>query len=153
MGVLIGCEFSGVVRDAFLAAGHDAVSCDLLPTESPGPHMMCDVMAAVMSQKWDIIILHPPCTALAVSGNSTYGHGCKKHDLRIAASTWTKNLFDAALCQATVGVALENPVGVLQSLAGMKCSQYIHPWMFDHSEQKKKDGFVVAQPTTAYSYK
>lgn len=136
--VLVGCEFSGVVRDAFLAAGHDAISCDLLPTDSQGPHMACDVMEAVLSQKWDIIILHPPCTALAVSGNSTYGYGCKKHDLRLVAVTWTKKLFDTALCQAVVGVALENPVGVLPRMAGMECSQYIHPWMFGHMEQKKK---------------
>jgi len=68
MRVLIACEFSGVVRDAFRARGHDAVSCDLLPTERPGPHVVGDVRQ-LLGEPWDLVIGHPPCTFLAVSGN------------------------------------------------------------------------------------
>ena len=68
MRVLVACEFSGIVRDAFLDVGHDAWSCDLLPTEVPGPHYQCDVFEAIAAKSWDIMIAFPPCTHLAVSG-------------------------------------------------------------------------------------
>src|SRR5690625_2208449 len=114
MKVLVACEFSGVVRDAFLARGHDAISCDLLPTESPGPHYQGDVFDLLnRGASYDLIIMHPPCTALAVSGNSTYGEGQPRHAERLKSAAWTRRLWDAAL-NAAPRVALENPVGVLQ---------------------------------------
>lgn len=75
MRVLVACEYSGVVRDAFIKRGYDAISCDLLPTDSEGPHIQGDCVEVIESQKWDLIIMHPPCTALTVAGNSTYGEG------------------------------------------------------------------------------
>ncbi|WP_404402964.1 DNA cytosine methyltransferase [Idiomarina seosinensis] len=132
MKVLVACEFSGVVRDAFLDRGHDAVSCDLLQTESPGPHVVGDCFDAISSQRWDLIIMHPPCTALAVSGNRWYGKGCEKHDERLKAIDWTVGLFGLAKRQS-VRVCMENPVGVLP----IKPTQYVQPWQFGHGETKK----------------
>ena len=85
--VLVGCEFSGVVRRAMRARGHDAWSCDLLPAEDNSPfHIQDDIMRVLRqspTDSWDLIILHPPCTAIALSGNSTYGRGLPKHSERI----------------------------------------------------------------------
>lgn len=131
---LIGCEYSGIVRDAFLRRGHDAISCDLLPTDSPGPHMQCDVAEAVKSCRWDLIILHPPCTALAVSGNRWYGRGMPRHQERLDALAWTLDLWELAKERAD-SVAMENPVSVL--FTGMDNVQYIQPWQFGHGETKK----------------
>lgn len=132
MRVLVGCEYSGRVRDAFIKRGHDAVSNDLLSTESPGPHIQGDVFEAVMMGGWDLIILHPPCTALAVSGNRWYGRGMPKHSERVEAIRWTVRLWNYAKANA-VRVCMENPVGVLP----MKPTQYIQPWEFGHGETKK----------------
>lgn len=135
MRVLIGCEESGIVRDAFLRRGHEAYSCDLLDTRSPGPHYQCDVLE-VIPLGWDIIILHPDCTYLAVSGNRWYGKTSENHYKRIEAMKWTEALWLFAKNNAK-GVALENPVGVLgQTLLG-KATQYIQPWEFGHGETKK----------------
>jgi len=137
MRVLVGCEESGIVRDAFAALGHDAWSNDLIPARNGGKHLqMCVKEAIRQPSGWDIIILHPPCTALAVSGNSTYGNGMPKNAERFAAIEWTKHLWVLANQHATVGVALENPVGVLfPHLNGYL--QYIQPYQFGHMEQKK----------------
>lgn len=132
MKVLVACEYSGVVRDAFIAKGHDAISCDLLPTDKPGPHIQGDCIEAIKSRQWDLIIMHPPCTALAVSGNRWYGRGMPKHDERLKAIRWTVRLFETAKDYAD-RVAMENPVGVLP----MPPAQYIHPWQFGHGETKK----------------
>ena len=87
MKVLIGCEFSGVVRRAMRARGHDAWSCDLLPAEDHSAyHIQGDIMQVLQKSPaglWDLIILHPPCTAIALSGNSTYGRGMPKHRQRL----------------------------------------------------------------------
>ncbi len=69
MKVLVACEFSGIVRDAFLKKGHDAISCDLLPTESPGPHIQDDVLNH-LNENWDLMIAHPPCTYICNGGNN-----------------------------------------------------------------------------------
>ena len=90
MKVLVACEYSGTVRDAFLAKGHEAVSCDLLETDVPGPHYQGDIFD-MLCQEWDLIIAHPPCTALAVSGNAHYGQGMAKHAERIEAAKWTES--------------------------------------------------------------
>ena len=136
MKILVACEYSGTVRDAFIKRGHDAISCDLLPTDSPGPHIQGDCIP-VIKQGWDIIIMHPPCTALTVAGNSTYGEGQPKYQQRLEAVEWTVNLWELAKQNALIGVCMENPVGVLPRMGGIKPAQYVQPWMFGHMEQKK----------------
>lgn len=136
MKILVACEYSGTVRDAFIKRGHDAVSCDLLPTDIPGPHIQGDCVEAI-KQGWDIIIMHPPCTALTVAGNSTYGEGQLKYQQRLEAVEWTVALWNLAKSHARVGVCMENPVGVLPRMGGIKPAQYVQPWMFGHMEQKK----------------
>lgn len=150
MRVLVACEYSGRVRDAFIARGHDAMSCDLLPTDADGPHHQGDVYD-VLNQSWDLIIAHPPCTALTVAGNRTYGEGQPKYAERLAAVSWTVALWDA--CKAVAPrVCFENPVGVLPRLGGMPKPSYVHPWQFGHTEQKKTGLFLhnlpALQPTT-----
>ena len=136
MKVLVACEYSGTVRDAFRAKGHDAISCDLLPTDIDGPHIQGDCVEVIRSQQWDLIIMHPPCTALTVAGNSTYGEGQPKYGERLKAVACTVDLWETAK-QHSVAVCMENPVGVLPRLGGLKPSQYIQPYQFGHLEQKK----------------
>lgn len=136
MRVLVACEYSGRVRDAFIAKGHDAVSCDLLPTDTPGPHIQGDCVEVIKRGGWDLIIMHPPCTALTVAGNGTYGEGRRKYAERLEAVKWTVALWETAKRNAK-SVAMENPVGVLPRLGGIKPAQYVQPYMFGHMEQKK----------------
>ena len=145
MNVLIGCEYSGVVRDAFSRKGHNSWSCDLLPTESVGNHYQIDVMEAILRQKWDIIILHPPCTKVAVSGNRWYGKGTERYNEREWAVRWTQKLWNLAtsVCDK---VALENPVGVLNALGNFPAPQYIQPWQFGHGETKKTGLWLSGLP-------
>lgn len=130
MKVLVACEYSGVVRDAFIRAGHDAVSCDLLPSDSDfGPHVQGDVLD-VLAQGWDLMIAHPPCTDLAVSGARHFA--AKRADGRQQAALD----FVRALLEAPVPrVALENPVSIISSQI-RKPDQIIQPWMFGHPETK-----------------
>lgn len=133
MQVLIACESSGTVREAFRALGHDAWSNDLLPADDGSPHhIQGDCVAAIQSRQWDLIIMHPPCTALAVSGNRWYGKGMPRHNERLEAINWTVALFELAK-QHAPRVAMENPVGVLP----VPATQYIQPWQFGHGETKK----------------
>ena len=126
--VLVACEFSGIVRDAFAARGHDAVSCDLLPTERPGPHLQMPVFGA-LNASWDLMVAHPPCTHLAVSGARWWLDKQEEQSLAI--------LFVKMLAEAKVPrIAIENPVGIL-STAWRKPDQYIQPWQFGHGETKK----------------
>ena len=129
MRVLIACEFSGVVRDAFIKRGHDAVSCDLLPTEKPGPHIQGDVLS-VLNDGWDLMIAHPPCTHLASSGARHFA--AKKADGRQQQGIDFFMLF-AKSCIAKV--CIENPVGIMSSLY-RKPDQIIQPWQFGHPESK-----------------
>lgn len=132
--VLVACEFSGKVREAFRKLGHDAWSNDLLPADDGSEfHIQDDCMEAIKSRQWDLIIMHPPCTALAVSGNRWYGKGMPKHNERLESIKWTLDLWELAKSHARIGVAMENPVGVLP----MKPTQYIQPWQFGHGETKK----------------
>lgn len=140
MRVLIRCEYSGVVRDAFIAMGHDAISCDLLPTDKPGPHYQGDLFD-MLDEKWDLIIAHPPCTALTVAGNSTYGEGMAKHNERLESAAWTKSLWNACVA-VSHRVCFENPVGVLPRIGGFHKPHYVQPWMFGHMEQKKTGLFL-----------
>lgn len=135
MKVLVLCEYSGTVRDAFIARGHDAISCDLLPTDSPGPHYQGDAFD-MLNQNWDLIIAHPPCTALAVSGNAWYGEGQPKYHERLISCEWTRQLWDKCL-EVSPRVCFENPVGVLTRLAKFPKPSYVQPWQHGHTEQKK----------------
>lgn len=127
MKVLVACEFSGIVRDAFLRRGHDAMSCDLLPTESPGPHYQGDVMD-VINDHGDMMIAHPPCTHLAVSGAR---HFYKKQAEQCDALKFVRRLLDAPISK----IALENPVSIISTHI-RKPDQTIQPWMFGHGETK-----------------
>lgn len=129
MKVLVGCEFSGVVRDAFIRAGHDAMSCDLLPTESPGPHYQGD-LRDVLDYPWDIAIFHPPCTDLSVSGARHFY--AKRLDGRQQASV----SFFMSLAKADIPrIAIENPICIMSSL-WRKPDQVMQPWQFGHPETK-----------------
>lgn len=129
MRVLVACECSGIVRDAFLARGHDAMSCDLEPTEAPGPHYQGDVRD-VLGDNWDLIVAHPPCTHLAVSGARWFPE--KRADGRQQNAV----SFFLLLANAPAPrVAVENPVGIMSSIYG-EPSQVIQPWQFGHPEFK-----------------
>lgn len=145
--VLIGCEVSGVVRDEFRKAGHEAYSCDVQKGE--GLHIQGDVVDAIKSRRWRFIGLHPPCTALAVSGNAHYAKGKAKHAARIGALDWTSTLWDLARNCATA-CYLENPVGVLSRRIG-KPTQTIQPHQFGHDASKATclwlHGLPPLQPT------
>lgn len=128
MRVLVACEFSGVVRDAFIAKGHDAWSCDLLPTESPGPHIQGDIFGE-LGRGWDMMIAFPPCTHLAVSGARWFKG--KEHLQKDAID------FAVSLMRADIQrIAMENPVGIL-STKYRKPDQIIQPWMFGEDASKK----------------
>ena len=129
--VLIACEYSGTVRDAFLARGHDAMSCDLLPTDRPGPHYQGDVRD-VLDQGWDLMIAHPPCTYLSVSGMHWTARGIRDPQLTEDALDFVRLLLDAPVSR----IALENPVSVISSRI-RKPDQIIQPWMFGHDASKK----------------
>lgn len=144
MRVAVLCEYSGVVRDAFIARGHDAISCDLLPTDKPGPHYQGDALD-MLEQRWDLIIAHPPCTALTVAGNSTYGEGQPKYNERLASVKWTVDFWNACKKSAK-RVCMENPVGVLRRLGEMHAPQFIQPYQFGHMEQKKTGLFLHELP-------
>jgi site-specific DNA-cytosine methylase len=127
--VLIACEYSGTVRDAFLRLGHDALSCDLLPTEVPGPHYQGSVFD-VIDYPWDLMIAHPPCTHLSVSGARHFA--AKQLDGRQHAAA----SFFLRLAKADIPrIAIENPVCVMSSLY-RKPDQTIQPWQFGHGETK-----------------
>ena len=129
MRVLIACEFSGVVRDAFIRGGAEAMSCDLLPTEVPGPHYQGDVRD-VLNYPWDLMIAHPPCTDLSVSGARHFE--AKRLDGRQQASV----SFFMMLAKADIPqIAIENPVSVMSSL-WRKPDQVIQPYQFGHGETK-----------------
>jgi len=127
--VLVACEYSGTVRDAFIRAGHDAVSCDILPTEQPGPHIQDDVLNH-LNDGFDLMIAHPPCTDLAVSGAAWFAS--KRADGRQrAALEFVRRLM---LCDIP-RICIENPVSIISTHL-RKPDQVIHPWQFGHMEQK-----------------
>ena len=127
--ILVGCEFSGIVRDAFLAKGHDAVSCDLLDTETPGPHIKGSVLDH-LDDGWDLAIFHPPCTRLTVAGARWFkGH----EDEQREAIAFCEALWNCGILR----IAIENPIGVLSTRSSLgKPTQIIQPWMFGHGETK-----------------
>ena len=131
MKILIACEFSGIVRDAFIARGHDAVSCDLLPTERPGPHIQGDVLEH-LEDGWDMMIAHPPCTYLAVAGL----HYSKKNPQRMEKTREAIRFFLRLYNAPIERVAVENPVGIVNT-EFRKPNQIIDPFMFGTPERKK----------------
>lgn len=144
LNVLVACEYSGTVRDAFIARGHRAISLDLLPTDKSGPHHQGDAVVYLESLtdlNLDLIIAHPECTKLCVSGNSTYGEGKPRYAERVASARWTENFWRLAKLKAK-SVAFENPVGVLNRLTEMPKPHYVQPWQFGHLEQKKTGLFL-----------
>jgi hypothetical protein len=146
MKVLVACEFSGIVRDAFIEKGHDAISCDLLDSERPGPHFKGDIRPFLVSNNWDLLIAHPPCTHTCVSGNGTYaGTPARQEGIEFF------RLFLEADCPR---IAVEHPVSVI-STAIRRPTQYIQPWQFGHPESKKTGlwlkGLPKLEPTNVLS--
>lgn len=126
MNILVGCEFSGIVRDSFIAAGHNAVSCDLLPSERPGPHIQGDIRN-ILFQEWDMRILFPPCTYLCRSGARWWKERQEEQKSAIE--------FFMLFTHLPGKWAIENPIGIMSSLY-KKPDQIIQPWMFGHAETK-----------------
>jgi len=138
--VLVGCEESQTITKALREAEHEAFSCDLEPTRgNPEWHLQQDIMQVVPSRYWDLIILHPDCTAMAVSGNRWYGKGMPMNDKRLAQVEWTKRLWELAVLHSD-RVALENPVSVIFS--HLPNVFYLQPWEHGHGETKKT-GFAL----------
>lgn len=127
MRVLVACELSGVVRDAFLRRGHEAMSCDLLPSETPGPHYQGDALD-ILNDGWDLMIAHPPCTHLAVSGARYFKF---KFVQQAQALDFVRALLNAPIPR----ICLENPVSIISTRI-RKPEQIIQPWMFGHDASK-----------------
>lgn len=127
MRVLVACEFSGAVREAFAAQGHDAWSCDLLPTEVPGQHIVGDVLE-VLGDGWDLMVAHPPCTHLAVSGARWWKDKAQE---QADALEFVRALMAAPIDR----IAIENPISKISS-AIRKPDQIVQPWQYGHGETK-----------------
>lgn len=142
MRVLVACEYSGRVRDAFRALGHDAMSCDLLPTEVQGPHYEGDVFD-IIDDGWDLMIAHPPCTHLAVSGARWFKDKVAE---QAEALAFVRRLLDAPIPR----IALENPISIISSRI-RRPDQIIQPWQFGHGETKATclwlKGLRLLEPT------
>ena len=145
MRVLIACEFSGTVRDAFIALGHDAMSCDLLPTEVPGSHYEGPVQD-VLREGWDLMIAHPPCTYLCSSGLHWNKRRPERAKQTEEALDFVRLLLDAPIPR----IALENPIGCISTRI-RKPDQTIQPWQFGHPESKATclwlKGLPLLEPT------
>jgi hypothetical protein len=131
MRVLVACEYSGTVRDAFIRAGHEALSCDLLPTDVSGPHFQGDVKE-IINDGWDLMIAHPPCTYLSVSGMHWTTRGLRDPQLTEDALAFVQCLMDAPIER----IAIENPISIISSRI-RKPDQIIQPWWFGHDASKK----------------
>lgn len=142
MQILVACEFSGLVRDAFLARGHTALSCDLLPSERPGPHYQGDVRA-ILQDGWDLLLCFPPCTYLCCSGARWWP---QRQQEQADALAFVQLLLDAPIPR----IALENPQGKI-STAIRPPDQWIEPYLFGHAETKRTGlwlkGLPLLQPT------
>lgn len=133
MRVLVACEFSGIVRDAFSKRGHYAMSCDLLPSECPGLHHQGDVLELIrISQPFDLMIAHPPCTFLSVSGNRWMKERPERGEEREKGLEFVRSLMSVSIPK----VCIENPKSVITSRI-RKADQIIQPWQFGHGETKE----------------
>lgn len=145
MRVLVACEYSGQVRDAFRSRGHDAVSCDLLPTDVPGPHVQGDVLP-LLTGGWDLLIAFPPCTYLCASGMHWTTRGLRDPQLTEDALDFVRALMAAPIPR----IAIENPVGRI-STAIRPPDQYVQPWEHGHGETKRTGlwlkGLPLLRPT------
>jgi hypothetical protein len=158
MNVLVACEYSGVVREAFAAKGHNAVSCDLLPTEIPGMHVQGDV-SDLMRMDWDLLIAHPPCTYLTNSGvRWLYNADKTPNEDRWKQMAEGADFFNMFLYAHHIPMrAVENPImhKYAVRIVGRKQDQIIQPWMFGHGEQKATglwlEGLPKLQPTNIVS--
>lgn len=145
MKVLVACEFSGTVREAFAARGHDAWSCDILPTSKPSnKHIRGDVLS-ILEDNWDLVIAHPPCTHLATSGAKHFHR--KQQEQQEAVDFFMQ----FARLDHVPRVAIENPVSIM-STRWRKPDQIIHPWQFGHAHTPKRTclwlkGLPLLQPT------
>lgn len=146
MKILVACEFSGIVREAFTKLGHDAWSCDLIDTEIPGKHLIGDVLN-FLDDKWDMLIAHPPCTYLAVSGARYFKQRQKEQQQAIE---FARKLWEAPIDK----ICMENPISVLSTKL-CKPSQIIQPWQFGHGETKATclwlKNLPLLQPTNIVS--
>ena len=134
MKVLIACEYSGTVRDAFIAKGHDAISCDILPTDQPGPHYQGNVLD-IIDDGWDLMIAHPPCTYLTNSGVCHLHKDETRWEKLDEGAKFFKQLLNANIPM----ICVENPIMhkyAKERIGNIKQSQIIQPWMFGHTEQK-----------------
>jgi len=151
MKVLVACEYSGTVRDAFRARGHDAWSCDILPTDAdPAWHIQGDAIEVAYGQDWDLMIAHPPCTYLTNSGVRWFYTDPTRWGKLDQAAQFFRRLFNAPI----VKIAVENPIMhkyAKERIDGMEQSQVIQPWMFGHTEQKATclwlKGLPLIRPT------
>lgn len=141
--VLVACEYSGIVRDAFLAKGHDAISCDILPTESSGPHYQGDVRD-ILYEDWDMIIAHPPCTRLANSGVRWLHERNLWDEMHEGAAFFRLFLYHPTCTQ----ICVENPIihGYATQVIGRGPDQRLQPWMFGHGESKAICLWLVGLP-------
>ncbi len=130
MKILIACEFSGIVRDAFRAKGHDVWSCDILPTESPGQHIQGDVIE-ILDRRWDMMIAFPPCTYLTVTANRSFINNPDRWQKRLDAMIFIHTLMNAGIEK----ICIENPKGVISSYI-RKPDQYIQPYEYGHKDSK-----------------
>ena len=144
MKVLIACEYSGKVRDAFIRAGHDAMSCDLLPTDVPGPHYQGNVFD-VIDDDWDLMVAHPPCTYLCNSGVCWLHKRPERWDQMKEGARFFKRLLEYEIPH----IAVENPVmhRYAKEIIGRGPDQIIQPWMFGHKEKKATGLWLKDLPT------
>jgi hypothetical protein len=148
MKVLVACEYSGTVRDAFIALGHNAISCDLLPTDRPGPHYQGSVLD-ILDEGWDLMIAHPPCTYLTNSG-VRWLHTDESRWAKLGESAY---FFRVLLAAPISKICIENPImhKYARELIGQDKTQVVQPWMFGHKEQKATclwlKGLPLLQPT------
>jgi hypothetical protein len=140
MKILIACEESGIVRDAFIARGHDAISCDLLPTRRPGPHICGDVRPLLV-EDWDLIIAFPPCTYLNSAGMHWTTRGLRDPKLTEDALDFVRLFLDHKCPR----IALENPVGAIGTRI-RPASQWIQPYQFGHDASKKTGLWLKGLP-------
>lgn len=149
MRVLVACEYSGTVRDAFASLGHDAMSCDILPTDVAGKHYQGDVLD-VLDDGWDLMIAHPPCTYLTNAGVTWLHRDPARWDLLDEGAAFFKVLLNANIPR----IAVENPIMhkyAKERIGGIQQSQVVQPWMFGHMEQKATclwlKGLPLLEPT------